>query len=359
MTIDYQIRMITAHLDCRSLEDPVDAIYEYTSSLGEAGDRIASETGASVWSKRLVLDHCEDSIDEILGSAPYDDVLVSLGGLTLGRVSGEVAGDLAENELFFSILLRERSWEEARRVSEVIHEVADREPSLATHFGVNTLGERLETPYFPLATTPRHGVVTAGLLYPKYLLNAYRGGGYRGLVEAIRAAGRLAVDAIRIAADETGLSPGGVDLSPSPWMEESTLALVEFIAGVRMPEPGLAHGIALVNKAVGEAAAGLPATGFNEVQLPVAEDLKLKARVSELETTARDLARYSGACLAGLDLVVVPANRDWVAGLILEVSGYALTKGKPLGVRIIPVEGVEPGDKVYLEKFGETPVIPL
>ena len=359
MTIDYQIRMITAHLDCRRIEDPVDTIYEYASSLGEAGDRIASEIGVSVWSKRIVLDYCEDSIDEILGSAPYSDALVSLGGLTLRRIDGEAAGDLAENELFFSILLTDRSWEEARRASDVIHKVADRDPSLATRFGVNTLGERIETPYFPLAATPRNGVVTAGLLYPKYLLNAYRTRGYTGLVEAIREAGRLAVNAVRITAGETGLAPGGVDLSPSPWMEESTLALVEFIAGVRMPEPGLAHGIALVNKAVSEAAGELPATGFNEVQLPVAEDLKLKARVSELETTARDLARYSGVCLAGLDLVVVPANRDWVAGLILEVAGYSLTKGKPLGVRIIPVEGVEPGDKVYLEKFGETPVIPL
>jgi len=131
-------------------------------------------------------------------------------------------------------------------------------------------------------------------------------------------------------------------------------------SGVRLPEPGIALGIALVNKAVNEASQSLRiVTGFNEVQLPVAEDLKLKARVSELETNARDLARLSGVCLAGVDLVVVPADIDGVAGLLLEVRGYSISKRKPLGVRIIPVDDVEVGDKVYLEKFGETPVIPI
>ena len=157
-----------------------------------------------------------------------------------------------------------------------------------------------------------------------------------------------------------GVKPLGVDLSVAPWMEESSLGLVEYVAGVRMPEPGFLQGIYIVNRALHDASRVLGKTvGFNEVQLPVAEDLKLKARVSELDTTARDLARFSCLCLAGLDLVVIPASRDGVAGLILDVGACSRAKDKPLGVRVIPLEDVEPGDKVWLGKFGDAPVMPI
>ena len=56
---------------------------------------------------------------------------------------------------------------------------------------------------------------------------------------------------------------------------------------------------------------------------------------------------------------MVPASPRGVAGLILDVAACSRAKGKPLGVRVIPVEDVEPGDKVWLDKFGETPVIPI
>lgn len=113
-----------------------------------------------------------------------------------------------------------------------------------------------------------------------------------------------------------------------------------------------------MNSALREAAARLPSVGFNSVQLPVAEDLKLKARVSEGEASARDLARLAGVCLAGLDMVAVPYEEKLVAGLILEVAAYARAKKTPLGVRIITLEGVEPGDRIALGRFGELPVMP-
>ncbi len=58
-------------------------------------------------------------------------------------------------------------------------------------------------------------------------------------------------------------------------------------------------------------------------------------------------------------MAVVPYDKGLIAGLILEVSAYAETKGRPLGVRLIPLQGVEPGDKIDLDRFGETPVIAI
>jgi uncharacterized protein (UPF0210 family) len=67
----------------------------------------------------------------------------------------------------------------------------------------------------------------------------------------------------------------------------------------------------------------------------------------------------TGACVAGLDMVAVPADTQGVAGLILDVASYSRAKGRTQGVRVIPVEGAEPGDKVDLGRFGEAPVIAI
>ncbi|WP_062662669.1 DUF711 family protein [Aeropyrum camini] len=257
--------------------------------------------------------------------------------------------------------LVEGSWEEARGYSRLIHSLSDKSPDLAVHIGLNPLGTGLLTPYFPLATSPgRARSVTAALLYPRFLLESFRTGGLSAVGDSIVYAARVSKEYTEAVAKAVGGSFAGVDLSVSPWMEESSLALVEEVAGVRLPEPGFAHGLRLVNETIADAASRLGKTvGFNEVQLPVAEDSKLKVRVAELETSARDLLRLSGVCLAGLDMAVTPASIDSVAGLFLDARAYSRTKGGVVGVRIIPIDGVEPGDEVFLKRFGEVPVIPL
>lgn len=358
MGYDFKLRMITLHLDCRRLNDPMSALEEYSTLLAQAADTVYAEIQLPVWSRRIVLDYCDkDTAMDIIENYTLDETLVSLGNYEAQAIDADFLDRLTEEGFFAAILLKKGSWEEARHVSRLIHALTESDPSKATRIGVNVLGTRIDTPYFPLAATKEHLRATAGLLYPNYLLGEYRRDEMDGLIRGIEEAARKAEEGLKIAANILKVESAGVDLSVSPWMEESSLGLIEYVAGVRLPEAGFAHGLALVNKAVGMVASNMETVGFNEVQLPVAEDAKLKARVSELETTARDLARLSGVCLAGLDLAVVPANIDYVAGILLETRGYSLAKGRPLGVRIIPVEDVEPGDKVYLDKFGETPVM--
>jgi len=357
----YKIRMLTLHLDCSRLEDPAEAVVDYESLLLEARDEAAARAGVPVESVRITLDSCPtgrvtELVDSLTGRV--EEALVSLGNHPVAAPGVEEAVLRVAEEGFFAALLLGEGWEEARRASTILHRLADKDPSLATRIGVNVLGRPILTPYYPLSSSTRHLVLTTALTYPNYLAEAYSKGGIEALGDAtIEAAGK-ALEALETAASRIGAEPAGVDLSVAPWMEETSLGLVELVAGVRLPEPGIAYGIGLVNKALADAASRLGrAVGFNEVQLPIAEDLKMKARVSELETRARDLARLAGVCLAGLDLAVVPAGIDQVAGLILDLRGYSLAKDKVLGARIIPVEDVEPGDRVYLDKFGETPVI--
>ncbi len=357
--------MVTLHFRVKNWWEEVSAVEALAFEIREAIDRASVESGLRPDSVRLTLQPAPslataaDVAEELGSTSEGSGVYLNAGYYAGDRVDAASASSLAREGVYFSILLTETSWPQALSLAEVENAVAEEDPINATRFAINTLGAPIITPYYPLSSTveaPPH--VTVGLTYPNYLAEAYRSSGRQGLAEATHKAGEDALRLARIIASILGVKKVGVDLSVAPWMRETSLGLVEMIAGVRLPEPGIALGIETVNSALREAAERLPSVGFNSVQLPVAEDLKLKARVSEGETTARDLARLAGVCLAGLDMVAVPYEEKLVAGLILEVAAYAKAKKTPLGVRIIPLEGVEPGDRIALGRFGELPVMP-
>ncbi|MEM0497586.1 MAG: DUF711 family protein [Acidilobaceae archaeon] len=364
MVSRFSIRALTLHVSRDVLGDE-DRFEGMISDLYSAKDAIEGEFDVRVDSLRFTLPDSESSvIDEVLDMVlrvKPDDILASIGNISSSSSRlVDIVSSVVRNELYVSVLLDEFSWSHARRLSEMLIRLADENPDYCTRVGINTLGSPIYTPYYPLSSSPGDSSsLTIALTYPNFLKEYYQSGGVESLKRGVLDAGGLAVKALSIASNILKVDFGGVDLSVSSWMEESTLGLVEAVAGTRMPRPGFTLGIRIINDVLDYASSAIKTIGFNEVQLPVAEDSRLKARVSEGEVTARDLARLSGVSLAGLDLVVVPASLDDVAGLILDVASYARTKKKPLGVRIIPVEGVEPGDKVLLSRFGETPVIPI
>lgn len=360
----FKVRAVTIHV-----ERGVDAekVEDLAYRAREAVDAAVSEHGVEVWSLRITLPSFErlaeavDAAKSLEGLVSDEKVFINLGSYSPREEEFDVFADLMEAGFFASLGYKGGGWEEARRYSSLLHRLSDRSPDLAVHVGFNPLGGEALTPYYPLSTSPGNSrIVTVALLYPNMLLDAYRRGGLDGMRDAAVSVGEKALNLARAIVGSVEASSVGIDVSVSPWMEESSLGLVEYIAGVRLPEPGFAHGVGQVNRVLAEVASSLGlSVGFNEVQLPVAEDLKLKARVSELNTTARDLLRLSGVCLAGLDMVVVPASIDGVAGLLLDAVAYSQAKSRIVGVRVIPVEGVEPGDEIFLSRFGETPVIPI
>ncbi|GAB6147944.1 DUF711 family protein [Stetteria hydrogenophila] len=361
----YSIRAVVAHLGVApsSPEEYKDLAESAASKLYEALDKINVRPD----SVRITFPNGDPRV--AAEAAPYlgevaesEMVLISLGGVEASRKgSRDFLAEAAGNGVYAHALLDEPTWEVALELARTINGIAELEPVKATRIGVNALGRPVLTPYYPLSSSrPGETGVSAAVTYPNALAKAYQEGGIPALEREAARIGLEVLGVLREIASAAGFKAYGVDLSVSPWMQETSLGLVELVAGTRIPEPGFARGVLEVNKALARAAQSVgESIGFNEVQLPVAEDQKLKLRAAEGVITASDLARLSGVCLAGLDMAVVPYDERRVAGLILEVSAYAETKGKPLGVRLVPLQDVEPGDKVDLGAFGETPVIAL
>ena len=363
----FSVRMVTLHASRVEWWERLGEVEDAAYALLEAVDTAVGEGYPRPESVRLALPPAPglgvaaDLADELGEIAERAGILVNAGYYpsSTSDLESLVRSTVVEG-VYISLILDEASWEQAGRIARAANLVAEEDPTAATRFGVNTLGAPVETPFFPLSASTGRSLVSVGFTYPSFLLSAYLDGGLPAVEDAIARAGSVGEGLAERVAGLVGTEASGVDLSIAPWMADSSLALVEAISGTRLPEPGIALGISLANRAIAGASEKLGGTlGFNEVQLPVAEDARLKARVSEGDTRARDLARLAGACLAGLDMVVIPYDERRIAGLILEVASYALSKGRPLGVRVIPLEGVEAGDKVSLGRFGETPVIDI
>jgi uncharacterized protein (UPF0210 family) len=230
---------------------------------------------------------------------------------------------------------------------------------IATLFGE---GGGLLTPYFPLSMNTRYGEgVALALLYARDLVDAYRVEGLTGMVESACRILSRAESIGRCIASTMGIDYYGLDYSLSPWMDDSVALLIEEISGSTLPNPGSLHTVSRINNLIHEAAirCGILPTGFCEIMLPVAEDNILKERVRDGMLRLRDLIALSSFCVAGVDMVVIPAEIPdrILLGVMLDLSEVSRLKGKPIGLRIIPYPGVKPGDRIDLGVFGEIPVI--
>lgn len=146
----------------------------------------------------------------------------------------------------------------------------------------------------------------------------------------------------------------GLDLSLSPWKDESVAGLVEKLMGYRIGLPGTVNAIYSLNKLIEGIIRKLKIrnTGFNEVMLSVAEDSILNERVREGYTRLRDLINYSMVCVAGLDMVAVPREVD-IRRIAIDMFTVYKIKRRSVAMRIIPTDQ-EPNSVVKLEDFGIT-----
>jgi len=365
----YEVRTLTIHYG-KPLPNDIDyakkELEKFFSNFSDAVDEYKSNYNIKPTYLRIAFPNPPflDDLDGFLKELEYfsEKYAINLGQIDSNyNKLNEAIKSIAANKMYSSIMMEGNSWDEALSISRSLHELVSNNPEFGANIGVNTFNEKyFITPYYPLASAiPGKIMISAALTYPNYLKDSFAKNGYEGMISSVIEAGKLAQDMALYIANKLNIEYAGVDLSVSPWMEESSLGLIELVSGVRLPKPGFAYGLKKVNEALNRASKFLKTVGFNEVMLPIAEDSKLKARASEGDLTARHLAMLSGVCLAGLDLAVVPYDINGVAGLLLDVSAYSKTKAKALGVRIIPVESVEPGDKVDLGRFGETPVISI
>lgn len=109
--------------------------------------------------------------------------------------------------------------------------------------------------------------------------------------------------------------------------------------------------------------ATIPRIGFSGVMLPVFEDEVLARRAAEGCFSLNDLLLFSASHSNGLDAIPIPGNTspDEMAAIFLDMASLALSLGKPLMARLLPIPGLAVGEKVSFdsENFASTRVLPV
>ncbi len=156
----------------------------------------------------------------------------------------------------------------------------------------------------------------------------------------------------REAARRLGTTFGIVDVSlaPTPAAGDSVADILELIGVDRTGAPGTTAALALLTDAVkkGGAMASSSVGGLSGAFIPVSEDAGM---IRAVETGALSLAKLeamTAVCSVGLDMVAVPGDTDraTIAGIIADQMAIGAINHKTTAVRIIPVPGKGPGDKV-------------
>jgi len=355
------IRSVTLHI-----EDP-GAISKKTRELSELS-RAISGRGYTVWSRRISLPPVESGRELLEICRLLADHRRDLEGFYVAAFNFRASSDVSPGDLvkcmrglgnaFSSMLVRdEGDLEEGyRKLSEFYR---SSEPELHTRVAV-IYGSWILTPYFPAsASIAREDTFTVALRYAGEFREALAKSSFEELSETV---GKLNRDLEEVSS-ESGLGYGGIDLSLSPWMEESVGAIVEDLSGVEIPMPGTIASIRKINRIISrDLTRRVRATGFGEVMLPVEEDAVLKERARLGRISLRDLIAYAPFCVAGVDMAVIPRSRGLAGRALYNILEDLLhiyqLKQRPLGMRVIMADGL-PGAQLSLGRFGLATIIDI
>ncbi len=360
-----RIRALTVHAvidDWSSPEAVASSLRRAARAVREAGRLLGELLDAEPWTLRVTLPPTPLEGEEaarVLGEAYRGaglpgDVFYGLLRADAGAVEpGHVAEILGLGDNVFASIYTPVATE---RAAEILHRVALLGLP-ATRFAVTVPGP-VETPYFPAGASggPSMGI-SAALLYPRLLEGRNLYAAFEDLADVAAAV----EDALVKVADRLGLEYRGLDMSLSPWMEESAARIIEEHSGSTICSLGAAASVAEVEELISDVCLDVECIGFNQVMLAVAEDDVLKERGREGCLTAYKLLHLSYACASGLDMAVVPSSR-WspatAKAVLEEIVVASRLKSRPLAARVIAVER-GPGEEIQLGRFGETPVIAL
>ena len=153
-------------------------------------------------------------------------------------------------------------------------------------------------------------------------------------------------------AEELGIAFGVVDLSlaPTPEVGDSVGEILRLLGVDRIGAPGSTALVALLNDAVkkGGAFASRSVGGLSGAFLPVMEDAELAAAAAAGDLSLEKLEAMTSVCSVGLDMIPVPGDTppETLAALIADELAIGVINGKTTAVRVVPVPGAEPGDRV-------------
>jgi uncharacterized protein (UPF0210 family) len=319
--------------------------------------------GYKVWTKRISLPVLNEDVDsrckiikdlwDVFGRYLVAGLMIDLENKrSLG--AGSVIRCMRElNTLYSSLLIPEKDHEDHLMFLESFYR--EDHPDIFTRFA-GVIGSWVLTPYFPSSPSiVDEAGISIALRYVDLVKKSFET--EEEFDEMIRWIKSLDNDLLEIS-ERLGVKYVGIDLSLSPWMEESVAELVERLSGSEIHEPGSASSIHILNKMIQRIKyeSNVRTTGFNEVMLPLEEDNILKKRAYERKISLTTLLRLTPYCIAGLDMTVVSRRRFDIKRIVKDLVSTYEIKRKPLGFRVIPVNR-EAGDKISLGRFGESTVV--
>jgi uncharacterized protein (UPF0210 family) len=141
-----------------------------------------------------------------------------------------------------------------------------------------------------------------------------------------------------------------VSLAPTPAAGDSVAEILELIGVDRTGGPGTTAALALLTDAVkkGGAMASSSVGGLSGAFIPVSEDAGMIRAVEEGALSLAKLEAMTAVCSVGLDMVAVPGDTpvSTLTGIIADEMAIGMINQKTTAVRIIPVPGKGPGEKV-------------
>ena len=141
-----------------------------------------------------------------------------------------------------------------------------------------------------------------------------------------------------------------VSLAPTPAIGDSVADILEAIGVERTGAPGSTAALAMLTDAVkkGGAMASSSVGGLAGAFIPVSEDAGMIRAVEVGALSLAKLEAMTSVCSVGLDMVAVPGDTpvSTLTGIIADEMAIGMINGKTTAVRIIPVPGKGPGEKV-------------
>lgn len=330
--------------------DVVHGLSELRRDL-ELGEKALVGEDLPPWTVRVTLpDGAPQEVIEWLCGSRY---LFSAYHSSVGDASEESLRKVLKCGNAFATLLI-TSPDDVPRASDLLMSlVSELGVDVATRLGF-TVGDYVETPYYPLSTPRRYGA-SAALRYANDFLRTLKTQEtVRGAYEELRRSLKRLDETLSSALKDIGIPYLGVDASLSPWMEESVVPIIEHLSGTPFPSTGSAWGIRKLNNILQELSKEIKSTGFNEVMLPVGEDNILMKLVRDGSLRLPHLTSLTAYCLVGIDMVALPGGKETIEQVLKDALAAHEVKKKPIGVRVIP----SPNNKeIHIARFGTIPVI--
>lgn len=365
----FEIRSLTLHypvVDWSNLDRDLQSANEMLERLNTY---LKKEYNINVWTNRLTLNTPpqEVTLGDIIKAIDRSGLdatktLISLGGFS---PSDKRVSDLREslvNGLYSYLIIS--NWEDVLTASRLLISWSEEPYEHMTRVGVDLRGDpSFVTPYFPISQSPsfiRQPSISIALKLPRLMLDAYEEKGNRGLIEALYSASVIIYQYVIRGMKEVlpNADIVGIDLSLSPWMEESVGELIERVGKCTIGGFECIPVVFVLNKIINAIASMLPkVTGFNEIMLAVGEDNLLKQRVYEGKLDLRSLIEMVPVCLAGLDMIALRADENKLSNLLSVLKSYSESKQKTVGFRAILLPPDFSDEKIETKKFGDIPVL--